>query len=1035
MVLEDVEMEIPTCTFDEDADPSIERCWATDEESDFMGTKNITAGGFPGMTLLEQRTGITPLSAAAGISLVMAVFALLYREMKVRKKEGSNDGQFKQSDVSSTPEPSSPSEMKKTLKVLSHVGLQPAGESHSNNASRLKEVRTRLEKETKEKQGLSEQNNFLKSALEERKSTVQMFTSELQSRDEQLAIFEQEQVKVKEELYNEIEALKTELQGQEKLQQENLSNMDSQCADLAGKVEGLMKELESREEQWQNFEKEAKAREQDSAVQIEAIKKEFAAKERAQMENLDVKSKECSELSSKIEVLTTDMKESEEQFTSFQKQRQKWSEATVEMKRTLQGKKDEIVGLRTRMELFISELGSREERVTSLEQKLEAKKELTAELVESLTTDLQEQKAEQEEWNTKTTKISHLLEEREAETKELIAKLENLTNELKSTLEKVSALEASVADKEHAANSKAEHFQTSLDESQQTRSKYNESILEIKKKSNERQEECASLVARLEMLTVELQTRETIVTSLEAKIKDREEVVTSQIEVFEKQLKANEDHRHSWSKSTEEIRRLLEEKKGQCVGLQTRVDLFKIELQKRDDLVVSLENVLKEKEDHASAKLEPYRAQLQSHQKDLEKWNNSTEEISRLLKDRQEQCVGLKTRLSLFTKQMQQHQEQVETLTGRIENKEADIGESIVSLKEQLRNQLEDRDSWDEKTIEIGRLFKDRQEQCIGLSTRLGLFQQQTQYHKEQVALLESSIAHLEEKSAYQVDPLRDELKVKREGLDSWRDSTLNVERLLKEAQEECVELTAELKNHVVNLQNDQQGVAILELKVADKEDLAASRREAYLVEHKQQEEERQKWTTTTQDLEKLLKDKEGQILGLTTRLSLFESERSKRENIVASLELNLKERGHKFESEIRALQNELAFQKEQRDHVLESTLHMNKSMKEVKEPCIGLTTRITLFRKELDAREERVRVLEAQVEEKQESVNSELEPLRVQYRKAIDDRDKWNDATLEIFWMLKDRQDQTTGLSTRLGRFFKFDIMCLYVGFPISNA
>lgn len=838
-----------------------------------------------------------------------------------------------------------------------------------------------------------------------------------QSRDEQLATFEQEQAKVKNELYEQIETLKNELQTQEKLQQENLTSMDGQCAELAAKVEGLMKELASREEQWETFEKEAKAKETDSVAQIEAIKKEFEAKEKSQKECIEAKSKECSELSSKMELLSSEMKKGEQQLTSFRKQREKWSEAAAEMKRALKEKRDEIVGLSTRMELFVGELKSREERVVSIEQKIEAKKEITAEQMVLWKRDLEEQRAEQEEWSTKTTKLERLMEEREAECKDLTTKLEKLTEELKTAVEKVSALESAIADKESGASSKAESLRKALEEEQTQRSNWNDKLIEINRGLSEGEEACASLTARLEMFNLELQARETIVTNLEEKVKDREEVAAFQLESLEKQLQEKIDNRNSWGKSSSEIHRLLEEKKERCIGLQTRVNLFNVELQKREERVASLESVLKEREECTAAKLEPYRNQLRMRQDDLDKWNGNTKEISRLLHDRQDQCVGLNTRLSLFKQQLQQYEDQVETLTEKVEDKMDSHNEGLTPLKERLQNQQTERDSWKEKTSAIAKQLKDRQEQCVGLSTRLGLFQQQTKYHKEQVAILESKVADLEEKYTHQLDPLKKELQAQREGLDAWRVSTLNVERLLRETESECEELTSKLKHLVVELQSCQQDVADLEKKVADKGDLNLARREAYLADLKSQQEERQKWTNSTQQLEQLLKDKEGQIVGLTTRLSLFHAELSKKQDAVSGLEAKIKECGDMFDSEIKSLTNEIAFEKEQRDHCLESTLHMNKSMKEIKEPCIGLTTRISLFRKELEAREERVKVLTAQVQEKEDLSRSELEPLREKYDKAVEDRDKWNDSTLEIFWMLKDRQDQTVGLSTRLGK------------------
>ncbi|CAB9508467.1 Inherit from NOG: Viral A-type inclusion protein [Seminavis robusta] len=1015
--------EAPACTFDDDADPSIERCWADGDADALMMMKNTTAE--VGMIAGGDWSSQPLVLGAAGVAIVavVAVLGLLLREVKLRKKAQANAPSPAAAASSNTTTTSS-TKRDGGKTVAPPAKVQPPGGQQQQMAepavveSRVKELKLCLERETKEKQGLSEQNNFLKSALEERKATVQMFTSELQSRDEQLANFEQEQVKVKNELYNQIEALKNELQVQEKLQQQNLNNMDGQCADLAGKVEGLMKELANREEQWEKFEKDAKAKEVDSATQIEAIKKEFAAREQSQKVTLTTKDKECAELSAKLEALKKDMNSSEQQVKVFQQQRAKWGVATNEMKRLLKEKREEIVGLTTRMELFLGELQSREERVKSLGQKMADKSDLTSADLESLHKQLQAQKEDHEDWSAKTLEIGRLLGEREEESRELASKLEKITLELQSTSDKVVELEAKVQNKEFVIASNKEKLEKALVDEKGQRATWFDQHVKMSRLLKERQEECASLTARVEIFAAELKSREKIVQNLEVKVQDKANIVVGSLQALGREVQGAQAFRDTWSASTKGILAQLEERKEQVVGLSTRVDLFQLELKKREERVEKLESVLEGEENSTNATLAPYRSQLKAHQDDLSKWTDNTNEIRQLLKDRKNECVGLATRLSLFKKKVSEFEENVGVVSKKVDAKEGSYTSDLSPLREQLRQQQMEREKWNTQTIDIGKQLQDRQTQCVGLTTRCTLFKQQTKYHQDQVIALTAKVNELEERFALKLEPLRKELGVQRQGLDSWRESTRNVEELLKQAEQDCVDLTDELKVHVVKLQSCQKEVANLQAQVVAKSETVSSTENMYFAERKNEEAELEKWTNNTEDLVRLLNDKEGQIVGLNTRLALFETELSTRQSIVSDLTAKVSERGTAFKTQISSLQNELKFQREQRDHCLEATLHMNKSMKEVKEPCVGLTTRLALFRKELAGREERVRILDAQVRDKMEAERFEIDPMREELERLREGKDKWNDSTLDIFWMLKERQDQTVGLTTRLELF-----------------
>lgn len=163
VVIEDMvdEDEAPSCTFDDDADPSIERCWAS-EDDNYAGSQKSNLTGAIGGTS-DHPLALVGIGAVI-VAAMMFLGGLLMREIKSRKQQ-TQDGTGLASARNGKQIKEELYDQQKTT-----ASLDP----HVN------ELKLSLEKEAKEKENLSQQNNFLKSALEERKATVQMFTSELQ---------------------------------------------------------------------------------------------------------------------------------------------------------------------------------------------------------------------------------------------------------------------------------------------------------------------------------------------------------------------------------------------------------------------------------------------------------------------------------------------------------------------------------------------------------------------------------------------------------------------------------------------------------------------------------------------------------------------------------------------------------------------------------------------------------------------------------------------------------------------------------------
>lgn len=180
--------EATTCTFDDDADPSIERCWNVEGGGAAAGVGGAAKGNFTlsdapwPLSLWNEVDSEDPANMMfGGIAVTVFLIYVFSRLFHKTPPPPSDDGP--QGEAQERGQGAKGGASKKGGKKL--VDDDSDGPSTTTRNApgaevRLKDLRLRLEKETKEKQGLSEQNNALKSALEERKATVQMFTSELQ---------------------------------------------------------------------------------------------------------------------------------------------------------------------------------------------------------------------------------------------------------------------------------------------------------------------------------------------------------------------------------------------------------------------------------------------------------------------------------------------------------------------------------------------------------------------------------------------------------------------------------------------------------------------------------------------------------------------------------------------------------------------------------------------------------------------------------------------------------------------------------------
>ena len=982
-----------------------------------------------------------PVVATANIPIALVVTMLLlrafwyYREHKTKLAAGSSEettAMNRERDVhvqEELPMETSNRGMDTTVDTMGTSVSSSAGKHTASNTLANEEfdtaasraaalLKANLEREAQAKQQLAAENLALQNALDSHKSTVDKFQSELNARNDRLSAFENEQDTVRRDLGAQIEVLKKELQERQKHEQGNLTSKENLCNDLISKIQTLNADLENHEKLWQGVAQKAKKKETESATKVETLQEQLHQEQVQRAKELALREDEYAELAAKVKGLASQKEKQGSQQSSYKFVSQGSKSTEAELKQKLAEEQKHTTKLNSKLEMFTAELASRQGKVTILNTKMADFERLSRTELKTLQRELDAQVQQRSKLEKAAQEMTRILQERRDQCVRLSTELDSSKAELEAVENRVTVLTSEVGKRDKLATSRLEAMQEQLDEERQQCSDCQETVTNTGNELIKKQEEFVQLTARMDLFLKELQFREEQVASLETKLTTMEDLATSDIKALQARLQEQQKGRDTWNKSTNDVIQLLQDKKAQVVGLTTRFDLFERELEGRKENVALLQTKVQEREDAEAVKMEPYRTELQRLQKERDHWKAKTAEINAILRGKMAQTEGLKTRLHLFRVELSQKGEHVDLLEKTVRGKKQKTEADMAPARQKLDVQREQRDAWTTKTEDINRQLNEKRSQCVGLNTRALLFKQELETKEKHVATLGEKVANREFVGGGAIETLKKQLIVQTMARDEWRMSTKKVVQLLAERKKEAVDLTAQVKERVSDLQNCQQRRATLESKIKERKAVSLEKKPTLDKELKLVEEHRDDWKKKTESLTMSLKDTEQSIVGLETRVMLFEQELEKRTDTVEKLEKSYVAIEEKYTAKRKVLLEELTVRQKEREDGVEATLMLNRTLKATKRECIGLTTRAKLFRTELDKRADLVSDQKAKIKETENAASARLSRFRTALLEKTKERDEWKGKTEGIAILCKQTKEEVVGLGTRLELF-----------------
>ena len=960
-------------------------------------------GAFDELGSASTTSSSSPVYASAEIPVALVFVILLvraywyYKQHSAKLEEGESDSA--------------------TVGAKELEELNPNGDHDDEYSEELRELELnqKLQNEKRTKQAIADENAQLAEALEAHKETVEKFSSELQHRNERLSMFEKEQDTVKQELSAQIELLQKELKERQQQQQSSLAHKEDLCNDLVSKIQTLTTDLEQHEKLWTNIEGKSKNKEEESRAKVEALKQKLSEEAKGRQMQLDEQEQKRAELAAKVRMLEHEQDSCQQEVGNWTAQSQ---QVEQEIESQLKLEQAHCAKLNTKLMVFSSELSSREERYTVLENKKVDFEKLSSEELQALQDELKAQLEQRDKLNQAVEEMQKTLQEKKDRCESLKSQLEASKKEVKAVEDRIDNLKGEVVKRETNVAAKLKTFQTELDEQRQQQEAAQKTLEETSTTLKQKQFEFVNLTTRMDLYLKELQNRDEQVAKLEKQLNDKEELATTQMYALRKQLEKQVAERDSWNKTTADLNQLLKDKKAQVVGMTTRMSLFEREHQNRKERVAALEAKIQEKEDAEAVKKEPLKKELQRLQSERDSWLEKTVEIDRLLKETTEQVSGLTTRVKLFRQEVVKREERVGVLQKTLKEKKDAVYADMSPIRQQLESQREQHDSWQSKAAEIARTLSEKKAQCVGLKTRVDLFKRELDKKESVIASIRAKMRDKQEGQGCQVTKLRQQLEEVTKGRDEWKGKTEQINQMLAAKEKECAEVTSELKTLVCDLQEYHRRRTALEQSIKEKKNLFTSRKAALDQERQAAEEHRDSWGDTTNGLIRLLKETESSIVGLKTRSMLFKSELQQREEHVATLKKRFQESGGDYSTRVMQLQEELQAQRERHEEGIEKTFALNRELKSLKEQCMGLTTRCKLFAAEMNSREQRVKEQQAKLDEARRENDEDLEGLRSSLDYLQKQRDDWTQKSAEIDCLLKERESEVVGLSTRLELF-----------------
>jgi chromosome segregation ATPase len=715
------------------------------------------------------------------------------------------------------------------------------------------------------------------------------------------------------------------------------------------------------------------------------------------------------------ELLRSDKAKLEKRIPALKEDRDAWMEKAMAINQSLKDNQAECTGLSTRWELFKVELKNRKEAVAQLEIKLKEKEEHHARMVEPYERELNVQVGLRDKWIETIDKMQRLLRKKESECVTFTTQLETSIDELSSRKQQVAHLESRLSQALDRSQMEMGNLQAQLTTATESLSSWNASTLGVEQLLKDKRQECANLKVRLQVFRRQVATQDGRVAALEASYKAKKAAVDAQVDALHSQLRAQQCARDESLSTTLSINQQIKAKELQCTSVSVRLSLFRQELANRERCVAILEEKLKDTEEMSALQLDPVKAQLQQQKNEVAKWVANTKDVEQQLKQRDDERVGLATRLKLFQLQLKSIEESVALLEERVKEREETAAHEIAPFKNALQAQQAERDRWTASTMEIVNLLQDRKTQITGLTVRLSLFRKEVKHREALVASLEDKLEEKEEElNDFKIDPVKNQLASLTAERDQWATMTENLVKMSETKHSEIDGLKTRLVCFKVELQKREEACNVLLKRYNDQKNLSGAQVQVLKSELAMQMEQRDKWRDTTAEMRKQLEDREAQCVGLNTRVELFQKEIDSHDATIASLKLKVKENDAAI-AEIEELKKELQVQREHRNALGESMEETDQLLKEKKAQCAGLATRLIVFRQQLKERMERLTATEAKIQEKEELSNAQIESLKIDLQSQKEQRDKWSETTDELKTLLEEKEKQCAIISAEL--------------------
>eukprot|EP00797_Seminavis_robusta_P035469 Sro87_g046080.2 (1081) ;mRNA; r:54711-57953 len=665
------------------------------------------------------------------------------------------------------------------------VRLRRSVEEHRN------ELNEWVEK-TKEVQGLLRGKEGAVVGLNNR---LVAFEGELKARERAVAIVESRIAENDRLLAEETSSIKSQIAAAHNLRDtiiettlsknQELKKMEDTCSAMEVRRMLFEDEMRMRKERVTSLQSKLQEKEEDFSFQIKALKSEYSLKARdlakwrestKEVGRLSNETeRECVGLATRLQLFLVEKEKYDSQVAELevkfkakandtvermtpihnrlrqeQRDRDSWDQKTTELNGLLQATRREIVGLNTRSKLFNKELKQKERGVAKLTARIKENDDDFAERMTPLMLELNAQKQGCGAWERSTENVQRMLEATMSECASIPTRLDLFRREQKLRDDAVAQLEASISNTDDLVAVQLGFLLNELQLQQKQRGKWKKVTLEMHRLLKETREQVAVLTERLDSNQVALQNHDETITSYETALRDGRDMAYQQLATMKKEVNFQRQNRDKLRKSTEELSRLLEDAKVTCNDLTGKLQSTRAQVQGCTTAIEQLGTRINEKKALDASQIESIKQQLKVHLDQRTEWQENTDQMRQRLKEKQQMCADLQTKITLL-KRLQQgdvrsslsldesdntsnpylgapngisaHLDRINDITtGATKKKlsaEAQLTSKMESLEAELKMQQEEEKKLSDSTQQLERELGDKASQVTALTGQL----------------------------------------------------------------------------------------------------------------------------------------------------------------------------------------------------------------------------------------------------------------------------------------------------------------------------